>query len=108
MNWFKEKLMRRKMKIEETEVICDKCEGEGYQMFGGPAYRSRIMCRKCDGKGKLDWVTNIVGKPKSSHSTIDYITINNSSNTTDFGNLLFDANFQIRKAFRVHTTKLGS
>ncbi len=53
--------MSENLKLEEGEMICDKCDGKG-------TITSRIdtncasMCQKCQGLGKVDWVENIVGK----------------------------------------------
>jgi len=47
------------MKLEEGEVICSKCKGRG--------------CYKCKGKGKLDWVSNMMGEkpiPKYSNGNV--------------------------------------
>ena len=52
------------VKINEGEVVCDKCKGSGklipdsYNLYT-PYPRE---CDKCFGCGKLDWIENIVGK----------------------------------------------
>ena len=45
------------MRLNEGEVICDECNGTGvlFHTISG-------LCSKCNGKGKLDWVTNAMGK----------------------------------------------
>ena len=43
------------MILNEGEVICDKCNGTGFWEKNG------LQCYKCLGKGKLDWVTNVMG-----------------------------------------------
>jgi len=45
--------------LKEGEIICPKCHGED----GAEPY-SDEECSKCYGEGKLDWIENIVGKPK--------------------------------------------
>jgi hypothetical protein len=43
------------MILNEGEVICDKCNGTGTRWRG-------FTCQKCYGKGKLDWVSNAMGR----------------------------------------------
>ena len=43
-----------KPKIKEGEVICNKCNGTGYDE------KEVFICNKCLGEGKLDWVSNVV------------------------------------------------
>jgi hypothetical protein len=43
--------------LNEGEVICDKCNGTGL-------WEKVHQCYKCLGKGKLDWVTNVMGRRK--------------------------------------------
>ena len=45
------------MILNEGEVICDKCNGTG-----GQTHTFSGICYKCLGKGKLDWVTNAMGR----------------------------------------------
>lgn len=40
--------MTKKIELEQGEVICSKCGGEG-------------PCSKCHGRKKLDWIENVVG-----------------------------------------------
>ncbi len=46
------------MILNEGEVICDKCNGTGFWEENG---LRGYQCYKCLGKGKLDWVTNVMG-----------------------------------------------
>ncbi len=54
------------MNLNEGEVICKKCEGEGFTRFtemrGKHFYPMKMVCDKCGGDGKLDWVEDITGK----------------------------------------------
>ena len=43
-------------KLEEGEMVCDKCEG------GGKSWIYTTPCSKCQGEGKVDWIENIVGR----------------------------------------------
>ena len=45
------------MKLEEGEVICDKCNGD-VKSYN----ESFTVCTKCWGTGKLDWIDLCVGK----------------------------------------------
>ena len=51
------------MNLNEGEIICPKCDGTGNTK--GNEFR---FCDKCFGEGKLDWVSNVMGKiiPPSS------------------------------------------
>jgi len=42
------------MILNEGEVICDQCNGTGL-------WEKVHQCYKCLGRGKLDWVTNVMG-----------------------------------------------
>jgi hypothetical protein len=53
--------MRKRLVLEEHEVICSKCKGKGYFKELRTDTLS-LICPKCFGKGKLDWVENVVGK----------------------------------------------
>lgn len=44
--------------LNEGEVICDQCNGTGFWEENG--LRGH-QCYKCLGKGKLDWVSNVMG-----------------------------------------------
>jgi len=54
---------KEKVHLEEGELICDKCEGEGVIIYSNidESYAD-LTCDKCAGTGKVDWVENIVGK----------------------------------------------
>lgn len=58
--------MSGNLKLEEGELICDKCEGKGGHSNGDPADdlcdAGWVRCQKCQGGGKVDWIENIVGK----------------------------------------------
>lgn len=56
-------------KLEEWEMVCDKCEGRG------TSWIYTTPCSKCQGKGKVDWIENIVGKKPE---TIDTSGSNNA------------------------------
>lgn len=45
--------------LEEGEVLCDVCNGFGYD--NNPNF-GPIVCKKCQGIGKLDWIERIVGR----------------------------------------------
>lgn len=47
--------------LKEGEIICPKCKGKYcIENEEGPIG----TCNKCHGKGKLDWVSNAMGKGK--------------------------------------------
>lgn len=61
------------MDLKESETICNKCKGTGYQpdeyavTMNSPSGENYIMgysrtCLKCHGNGKLDWIETVVGK----------------------------------------------
>ena len=53
------------MKLEEGEMICDKCNGRGIIpkiIIPKGEICTALFCRKCKGTGKLDWIENVVGK----------------------------------------------
>jgi hypothetical protein len=52
-------MRRKKLKLEDYEVVCSKCSGKGYLKKVGKVIPT---CSKCFGSGKLDWIENIVGK----------------------------------------------
>ena len=51
-----------KIKCEEGELICDKCEGRGSIPSIQNPQTMASTCSKCLGAGKVDWVENILGK----------------------------------------------
>jgi DnaJ-class molecular chaperone len=53
------------IKLEEGEVICSRCNGEGFTAFVD-IQQAQVTCPKCNGAGKLDWISNAMGeRPKS-------------------------------------------
>jgi len=53
-------------KLEETDILCDKCDGYGIDKYF-KAKNQFVHCDKCHGTGKLDWIENIVGKNKKKN-----------------------------------------
>lgn len=59
------------MNLKQSEVICDKCKGTGYDLKipqvenNETYYQNHYPCDKCQGDGKLDWIEAVVGKKKS-------------------------------------------
>jgi DnaJ-class molecular chaperone len=51
--------------LEEDEVVCSKCGGEGFIQEVDSPYGYAYICNKCGGKGKLDWCEQVVGVQKS-------------------------------------------
>jgi len=51
------------IEVDESkgEMICTKCEGSGIRNFKDYTF----TCSKCKGKGKLDWISSIMGEPQS-------------------------------------------
>jgi len=61
-----ELIVGNNLKLEESEIICDKCEGRGF-------FDNRILCPKCLGAGKVDWIDNVMGKkPLDRYSSSSY------------------------------------
>ena len=60
------------LKLEEGEMICDKCEGTGTAK--GEEW---ISCSKCLGSGKVDWIENIMGKKIPGNIFIDSSSLDN-------------------------------
>jgi len=58
------------MQLNEGEVICDQCNGKGYEKYTEPKgnnfYIKKRTCIKCHGDGKLDWLENITGKENTA------------------------------------------
>jgi len=56
------------MNLDKGEIICHKCEGNGYSEDfmsihkGADLIKIYKRCPKCKGYGKLDWIEAIVGK----------------------------------------------
>jgi excinuclease UvrABC ATPase subunit len=49
------------VKLEEGEVFCNKCKGEGVIPLDEKRYLngSWYSCSRCRGTGKMDWISNI-------------------------------------------------
>lgn len=75
------------MTLKEWEYVCDKCNGTGLwckkddkdciidlrhcdSYMIGTKEGNRCMCPKCEGWGKVDFITNIVGKKKVNNLKI--------------------------------------
>lgn len=62
------------MKLKDNEMICDRCEGTGYEPTND-MYWPKQHCKKCRGNKKVDWLENIVGvrktEEKEHNSQID-------------------------------------
>lgn len=56
------------IKLYEGEVICSRCEGTGMHD------EDKYVCDKCLGEGKLDWVTDIMGRPRTE-SVLDSVNV---------------------------------
>ena len=74
------KFMESSLKLDYGEIICDKCNGEGYigiqsetEMIAlesngiitkipGQMKFEYVICPKCIGTKKVNWIENIFGK----------------------------------------------
>lgn len=45
--------LKRKLKIEESKVVCWDCRGKGYTVLYGGTLQSTSQCWKCHGEGYL-------------------------------------------------------
>lgn len=69
---------RANIHLEEGEMICDKCEGEGVLIFSKiDISYADVTCDKCAGTGKVDWVENVVGKKSVYTDSSSHVHINN-------------------------------
>ena len=63
----------KELKLEEGEVICSRCDGNGHVPSNYGSMMSeggQITCPKCWGDGKLDWISNAMGeRPRESIPT---------------------------------------
>jgi len=52
------------VKISADEIICDKCNGTGFDNPKGSMVHKTYFnqCSKCYGSGKLTWIENAIGK----------------------------------------------
>ena len=72
----------KKVKLEEGEVICSKCEGERRISISNEYYSSYIItCPKCHGIGKLDWVSNAMGVDSTNYYCVSSSSVSCSSST---------------------------
>ena len=59
--------MKDDLNIDESkgEMLCDECEGRGCipPEIDSPEIMQE-MCWKCQGSGKVDWISNVMQKPK--------------------------------------------
>jgi len=64
--------LMKKLDIQDGEFLCDKCEGigtipyesSGYVQSQNASWEVAVVCPKCQGDKKVDWVSNITGKPQ--------------------------------------------
>lgn len=80
----KKRQERKELKLEEGEVICVKCDGEGN------IYNSRsdflaldTICPKCNGEGKVDWVTNAIERPRKDYEHYMQYLVEEMAKKTD-------------------------
>jgi hypothetical protein len=52
--------MTKKIKLEEGECLCPKCNGVG-EVYTSKGIQGNTICTKCWGAGKLDWIEMIMG-----------------------------------------------
>jgi hypothetical protein len=53
------------MKLKEEEVICSRCNGNGWieeDRLSTISKKLYLPCSKCGGFGRLDWISNVVGR----------------------------------------------
>jgi len=63
--------------LEEGEVICSRCEGEGWTYFD--------VCPKCQGRGVTDWVSNAM----SADATATYYYSSSSISSSSMSSTSF-------------------
>lgn len=57
-------LEKEKLKLEEGEVICNKCEGKGILLNSKIDFSFMDeTCPICNGEGKTDWISNAIEPP---------------------------------------------
>jgi len=81
-------------KLEDGEMICSKCNGEG-EVLPQNSHFGVEFCDKCHGDGIVDWVDNIMGKPiPVIEFDIEEINFQTTPDMTDHsyrvGNKLFE------------------
>ena len=69
--------IKEKIHLNEGEIICDRCNGEG--SVDGGVYLFHKICSKCRGSGKVDWVDNILGKKRRKIKGTYYFTSDSSA-----------------------------
>ena len=59
------------IELEDGEVICPECKGDGVVRAWNVAYTSMrtVTCLRCFGTKKLDWIDMIVGKDEPQVSS---------------------------------------
>ena len=71
--------------LQEGEVICNRCNGRRVIRTDKPSSWRVLfkeveeVCPKCWGEGKLDWVENVVGKPRPFRGSSSLCSISSSS-----------------------------
>jgi len=66
---------RKSIVLEEGEVLCNKCHGEGvvWRVTKKTILGSETgECEKCLGYGKLDWLENMMGGRKDDGSRLKF------------------------------------
>lgn len=74
------------LKLEEGEIICDKCSGYGSYPLPHKLKNNELsgLCPKCWGNKKVDWIENAMGVQKPDLSFFDSsASISSSSITSD-------------------------
>ena len=81
--------MKDDLNIDESkgEMLCDECEGRGCipPEIDSPEIMQE-MCWKCQGSGKVDWVSNVMQKPKPRYFEFGSSSFYNSTFTSTSGN----------------------
>jgi DnaJ-class molecular chaperone len=50
---------RRSIYLDDSEEVCDECQGTGEDFIKLNAFGYHPACKKCYGKGKLNWLEMI-------------------------------------------------
>ena len=60
--------------LDQDETVCPICKGSGgwhpFTKDEAPGLKFITMCTHCEGRGKIDWVTRIMKKPRSEKREI--------------------------------------
>lgn len=67
--------------LEEGEVVCSRCEGEGWNHYD--------VCPKCQGRGITDWVSNAM----SADATATYYYSSSSISSTSTSSTSIAVNY---------------